>query len=132
MVAQFRYRADSWPRSGRVVYKAEVMDHGDNPRIVVTTLPEKPEALYRFDVQRGRSENWIKDPKNALFADRLSCHLFAANQFGLFLHTAAYVLLFRLRERHAGTPGDLPDGLPPTQAPEDRRSATLLRWPSRD
>ena len=71
--------------------------------LVVTTLPDPPEALYRFYVQRGRSENWIKDLKNAVFADRLSCHLFAANQFRLFLHTAAYVLLFRLRERLAGT-----------------------------
>ena len=103
LFGQFRYRADSWPRSRRVVYKAEVMDRGDNPRFVVTTLPEEPEALYRFYVQRGRSENWIKDLKNAVFADRLSCHLFSANQFRLFLHTAAYVLLFRLRERLAGT-----------------------------
>lgn len=104
LYGQRRYRADSWSRSRRVVYKAEVMDRGDNPRFVVTTLPDEPEALYRFYVERGRSENWIKDLKNAVFADRLSCHLFEANHFRLFLHTAAYVLLFRLRQRLARTP----------------------------
>lgn len=30
------------------------MRRGDNPRFVVTTLPDPPEALYRFYVQRGR------------------------------------------------------------------------------
>lgn len=103
LFGRLRYRADSWTRSRRVIYKAEVMRLGDNPRFVVTTLPGEPEELYRFYVQRGRSENWIKDLKNAVFADRLSCHLFSANQFRLFLHTAAYILMFRLRELLHGT-----------------------------
>lgn len=80
------------------------MDRGDNPRFVVTTLHDEREALYRFYVRRGRSEDWIKDLKNAVFADRLSCRLFAANHFRLFLHTAADLLLFKLRERVARTP----------------------------
>jgi hypothetical protein len=36
--------------------------------------------------------------KNALSADRLSCHRFLSNQFRLLLHTAAYILIFSLRE----------------------------------
>lgn len=103
LFGQFRHRADSWSRSRRVVFKAEVMRLGDNPRFVVTTLPDDPETLYPFYTERGQSENWIKDLKNAVFADRLSCHAFDANQFRLFLHTAAYLLLFRLREQLAGT-----------------------------
>lgn len=103
LFGRLRYRADSWLRCRRVVFKAEVMRLGDNPRFVVTTLPGEPEELYRFYVERGRSENWIKDLKNAVFADRLSCHLFTANQFRLFLHTAAYILMFRLREQMHGT-----------------------------
>ena len=61
LYGQRRYRADSWSRPRRIVCKAEVMDRGGNPRFVVATLPDEPEALYRPYVQRGRSENWIKD-----------------------------------------------------------------------
>jgi Transposase DDE domain group 1 len=39
---------------------------------------------------QGETENWIKDLKVALKADRLSCHRFLANQFRLLLHAAAY------------------------------------------
>jgi hypothetical protein len=103
LFGQFRHRAESWTRSRRVIAKAEVMHLGDNPRFVLTTLPGDPNDLYPFYVERGQSENWIKDLKNAVFADRLSCHAFDANQFRLFLHTAAYLLLFRLREQLEGT-----------------------------
>src|SRR5262249_47147221 len=45
----------------------------------------------------------IKDFKNALAADRLSCHRFWANQFRLLLHAAAYWLLDTLRRWLART-----------------------------
>jgi hypothetical protein len=41
-------------------------------------------------------ENRIKDLKNALKADRLSCHKFAANTFRLLIHALAYVLMDHL------------------------------------
>ena len=44
-----------------------------------------------------RSENWIKDLKNALQADRLSDRRFWANAFRLVLHAAAFWLLDTLR-----------------------------------
>jgi hypothetical protein len=66
-------------------------------RFVVTTRPNPPEALYDFYVDRGEPELWIKDLKNACFADRLSDHRFWANQFRLLLHAAAYWLLDTLR-----------------------------------
>ena len=46
---------------------------------------------------RGQSENFIKDLKNAIGADRLSCHRFVANAFRLFLHALAYRLMHALR-----------------------------------
>ncbi len=46
---------------------------------------------------RGQSESYIKNFKNALAADRLSCHRFAANAFRLFLHALAYRLMYALR-----------------------------------
>jgi hypothetical protein len=91
------YQAGSWPHERRVVYKAEAMDEGPNTRFVVTTRTDAPLALYDFYVDRGEPENWIKDFKRACKADRLSCHRFAANQFRLFLHAAAYWLLDTLR-----------------------------------
>src|SRR5262249_5580959 len=54
-------------------------------------------ALYNWYVRRGEPELWIKDLKDACFADRLSCQRFWANQFRLLLHAAAYWLLDTLR-----------------------------------
>ena len=59
--------------------------------------------VYDTYVDRGQAENYIKDFKNALEADRLSDHRFWANQFRLFLHAAAYWLLSTLRTWLAGT-----------------------------
>jgi hypothetical protein len=91
------YRAGSWERERRVVYKAEVLPKGPNTRFVVTSRTDRPLALYDWYVDRGEPELWIKDFKRACFADRLSCHRFLANQFRLLLHAAAYWLLDTLR-----------------------------------
>jgi len=93
------YEAASWEHERRVVYKAEVMDQGTNRRFVVTTRREKPRELYEFYARRGESENWIKDLKLHMRADRLSCHRFIANQFRLLLHAAAYWLMDALRRK---------------------------------
>jgi hypothetical protein len=101
-----RYRARKrWSRSYRVVVKAEHHAQGPNVRFVITTLRGRPEAIYDdCYVQRAEaSENSIKDLKRALKADRLSCSQFWANQFRLFLHAAAYVLMYTLRRAATGT-----------------------------
>ncbi len=97
LVSSGSYRADSWERARRVVYKAEVLEKGANTRFVVTSRSDEPEELYDWYVRRGEAEGWIKDFKLALKADRLSCHRFFANQFRLLLHAAAYWLLDALR-----------------------------------
>jgi hypothetical protein len=97
------YRAGSWPRARRVVYKAEVLAKGPNTRFVVTSRRQAPLAVYDFYVDRGQAENFIKDYKNALAADRLSDHRFFANQFRLLLHAAAYWLMDTLRRWLAGS-----------------------------
>jgi Transposase DDE domain group 1 len=93
------YQAGSWERRRRVIYKAEAMEQGTNTRFVVSTRTDAPEDLYEWYVRRGESENWIKDLKLALKADRLSCHRFIANQFRLLMHAAAYWLMDALRRR---------------------------------
>jgi hypothetical protein len=91
------YAAGSWSRFRRVVFKAELLPKGPNTRFVVTSRTGPPLALYDWYVDRGEAEHWIKDFKSSCFGDRLSCHAFAANQFRLLLHGAAYWLLDTLR-----------------------------------
>ncbi len=93
------YGAASWEKERRVVYKAEAMEQGTNRRFVVSTRPDAPKELYEFYAKRGQSENWIKDFKLHVKADRLSCHRFVANQFRLLLHAAAYWLMDALRRK---------------------------------
>lgn len=96
----FLYRAETWSAARRVIVRAEYSSQGDNPRFVVTNL-DRPTAkvIYeRLYCPRGASEHRIEDHKTHLRSDRTSCHRFGANQFRLFLHSAAYVLMHALRE----------------------------------
>lgn len=97
LIGETHYQAGSWPYPRRVIIKAEVSEHGTNTRFVVTTRTDTPEELYDWYVERGETENWVKDFKRACQADRLSCCAFWANQFRLLLHAAAYWLLDTLR-----------------------------------
>lgn len=97
LAGEAQYQAGSWPHARRVVYKAEVLAEGPNTRFVVTTRKTAPLAVYDWYVDRGESENWIKDVKRACKSDRLSDHRFVANQFRLILHAAAYWLLDTVR-----------------------------------
>lgn len=93
------YASKSWPSQRAVICKVEHSSRGENPRFVVTTLREFSPGLI-YDVAycaRGQSENLIKDFKNALCADRLSCHRFVANAFRLLLYAVAYRLMHALR-----------------------------------
>jgi len=98
LFGSFSYAAASWDRPRRVIVKAEHNKGGANPRFVVANVPGDPQALYD-DVycQRGEMENRIKEQQLGLFADRTSCHRFAANQFRLLLSSAAYLLVQALR-----------------------------------
>jgi hypothetical protein len=99
LFAEGTYQAASWEKKRRVVYKAEVMEQGTNRRFVLTTRSDEPKALYEFYAKRGEAENWIKDFKVHLKADRLSCQRFIANQFRLLLHACAYWLMDMLRRK---------------------------------
>jgi hypothetical protein len=108
LYTSFSYAARSWDRQRWVIGKAEVSSQGDNPRFLLTSLRDfEPEVLYRAYCERGRCELRIKDFKNALSADRLSCSRFAANFFRLLLHAVAYRLLHALRERVASLSHEL-------------------------
>ena len=100
------YQAGTWPHPRRVGIKVEVTDKGVNTRFIVTDLLRAgAQWLYqRVYCARGQIENYspsrqvgIKDHKRGLKSDRTSCYRFEANAFRLFLHSAAYVLLWTLR-----------------------------------
>src|SRR5262249_31204260 len=94
----FSYAAAKWDRKRKVIIKDEHTAKGANPRFVVTNVPGEAQNLYEDDYcQRGEMENRIKEQQLDLFADRTSCHRFLANQFRLFLSSAAYVLVQALR-----------------------------------
>ena len=98
--AWLSYAAKTWPLQRHVVAKVEHSRRGENPRFVVTTLHGfPPEMIYDIAYcPRGQAENFIKDLKNAIGADRLSCHRFVANAFRLLLHAVAYRLMLALRD----------------------------------
>jgi Transposase DDE domain group 1 len=97
----FWYRAGSWPAQRWVVVKCEAHAQGTNRRAIVTNRPGAfvlPGAAYDAYADRGESENRNKELKVGLMADRLSDHRYFANLFRLYLHTAAYHLLVRMRQ----------------------------------
>lgn len=73
--ASFYYAAKTWTRPRRVILRAEASCHGVDPRYVVTNVSARPKLLY----------------------EKLYCSRGEANQFRLFLHSAAYILMHTLR-----------------------------------
>jgi hypothetical protein len=109
LFGETRYAAKSWRRKRRVIMKAEVVrlvgrDPRDNPRFVVTNLPQSPRRVYAIYRERGDVENRLKELHYGLGFDRTSCSGFWANAFRVLLTAAAYVLLQALRLRLAATP----------------------------
>ena len=96
----FLYRAQSWKHQQRVVVKIEVNQLGTNVRFIVTDFKHQRSDFLYSDCycDRGRMELMIAELKNGLKADRMSCNKFSANQFRLYLHCAAYVIMHSFQE----------------------------------
>jgi hypothetical protein len=92
--ASFRYQAQTWNRSRRVVAKVEWHPGELYPRVgfLVTNLCRPPERVVAFYNQRGTAEQWIREGKNAVRWTRLSCRSMKANAVRLQLHALAYNL----------------------------------------
>jgi hypothetical protein len=99
LFGEFQYRAKSWSRFQRVIYKTEYNGKGSNVRFIVTSLENSRASMIYKTIYcgRGAMELMIKEHKNHLHSDRTSCSSFGANQFRLFLHSIAYVLLHTFR-----------------------------------
>ena len=106
LYTRFLYRAQSWKTMQYVIAKVEYSEMGLNIRFIVTNITcARAKELYENGYcQRGNCELYIKELKTYLKADRMSCNSFSANQFRLFLHSAAYVLILQAKEQlFAGT-----------------------------
>ena len=98
----FRHRAKSWPHHRRILVKIDVTAQGLNVRFMVTNRRGRAADLVAWYDDRGASENWIKELKLDIHADRLSCHRFRANAFRLQLQSrpaAPHVLSARRATR---------------------------------
>jgi hypothetical protein len=94
----FFYAAKTWSRPRRVILRAEASSEGVDPRYIVTNISGGAKLLYeKLYCSRGAVELMIKEHKRHLHSDRTSCHRFEANQFRLFLHSAAYILMHAFR-----------------------------------
>lgn len=94
------YAAKTWEKPQRVICRVQVSEKGADVRYIVTSFQEAG-AKYLYEVVycgRGKMELMIKDHKVALKSDRTSCHRKEANQFRLFIHSAAYVLMHAFRD----------------------------------
>ena len=97
--ASAHYAAQTWEKSQRVICRVHITEKGTDVRYVVTSFQEAG-AKHLYEVvycSRGKVELMIKDHKVALKSDRTSCHRKEANQFRLFIHSAAYVLMHAFR-----------------------------------
>ena len=102
MFTETDYKAKSWKKTRRVIAKVEYNALGSNTRFIITNLNHwNRRFIYQTGYSgRGAMELMIKEHKNHLLSDRTSCTSFSANQFRLFLHSAAYVLLHNFRTLH--------------------------------
>ena len=99
---EFYYKAGTWRFPQRVVVKAEYTQMGElNVRFIVSNIRSvDKQGLYeKTYCGRGRDELFIRQFKEGVNGDRLSCHTFKANRLRIFIYAAAYILMHSLRER---------------------------------
>lgn len=105
LFTEFNYAAGTWKSERRVIAKVEKNSIGTNQRFVVTNQKgSNPKSIY--DDQyclRGDMENGIKQMKLDLYADRNSCHAFAANPLRVLLSAIAFALIAELKRTHLGS-----------------------------
>lgn len=100
----FEYRSQSWAKPRVGFAKIDCDSSGLRTRYVVTNMKiSSPKAGYAFYGKRGQMENYIKEVKNGMFCDRLSCHSYTAKYFRLMLSAFAYLVMLEIRNQLKGT-----------------------------
>lgn len=85
--------------------RPDVRDRAMDLHFIVTNIQgPSDQVLYKeIYCALGQAKNWIKEHKLYISSDRTSCHKWQAIQFSLFVHSAAYWLLYQVRETLAQT-----------------------------
>lgn len=98
---EFQYGAREWRSERRFIFRVDYTMQGPDTRFVVTNYQGSTAKKIYEDryCPRCQCENWIKDLKLYLHSGRTSCQEFEANQFRVFLHTFAYILIWEIRKR---------------------------------
>ena len=63
LFGEFEYAAGSCSQGFHLIQKAEVMDLGDNPSFITTSLPLPKMTLTQPHCSRGNTERYIKELK---------------------------------------------------------------------
>jgi hypothetical protein len=95
----FSYAAGTWDQKRRIIARVEATTMGTDSRFIVTDLEQAGAKMLYETVYcgRGNAELMIKEHKCFLKSSRTSCTSALANQFRLFLHSAAYVIMHSFR-----------------------------------
>lgn len=98
---EFHYQSKEWDKDRRFVFRVDYTKDGPDTRFVITNAAGSSARKIYDDkyCRRAQCENWIKDLKTYLKCDRTSCQEFEHNQFRLFLHVFAYILIWDIRAR---------------------------------
>lgn len=101
---EFGYKAKSWSKFRRVVYKVEINTHGHDVRYVVTNDVESSvEAVISSYHYRAEMENRIKEIKSQSGANKLSCKSFRANSFRFCMSCFSFIAYQEFKKRLEGT-----------------------------
>lgn len=100
LIGEATHKATTWPKEDpdrRMIFRVDYTDKGLDTRCLLTNFTAyTADQLYQMYCQRGTSEQWIGELKNC-FNLRLNSQSFRANQFRLYIHGMAYLLLWLLR-----------------------------------
>lgn len=96
----FSYAAGTWSKQRRIVARVEATHRGTDVRFIVTDMQDAGAKVLYETVYcgRGNAELMIKEHKCFLNSSRTSCTSAKANQFRLYLHSAAYVIMHGFRD----------------------------------
>ena len=102
---EFGYKAGSWDKFRRVVYKVEINRHGCDIRYVVTNIEAKtPQKVMLSYFMRAEMENRIKELKSQAGGDTLSSTTFVANCFRFCLACFSFIIIQEMKKKLKGTP----------------------------
>lgn len=94
------YKAESWNKFRRVIFRIEVNSHQTDVRFVVTNdFESTPEEIKEDYNKRSDTENIIKEFKVQSFGERLSCERFQANFFRLIISLCSLILFQELKKK---------------------------------